>query len=105
MARVPAKVREDTKECWACRISAECEEHHLIPQSMGGTDTEDNIIFLCKTCHDFIDRYRFQDTIDISWFMTEAIREPGPRWARLMLLEMAKLASYYFRYRNNKNHQ
>jgi hypothetical protein len=82
------------KECWACGIPAKCEKHHLTPRQAGGADRDDNVIYLCEPCHSFIDRRKFRDTLDISWFLIEATKDPGPRWARLMLLEMNKLASH-----------
>jgi len=30
------------------------EDHHMVPQSVGGEDSEDNLIRLCSNCHTFI---------------------------------------------------
>src|SRR6476659_8364604 len=29
--------------------------HHLVPQELGGTDRNENIVPLCRSCHDLID--------------------------------------------------
>ena len=34
-----------------CRSSRNCDQHHLIPLSRGGTHTEDNLITLCESHH------------------------------------------------------
>lgn len=51
------KVRREQKG-----VCADCGEkpskltiHHIIPQSMGGPDTRDNAVGLCRECHDFWD--------------------------------------------------
>ena len=48
------RVREEQKG-----VCADCGEkpkkleiHHIIPQSMGGSDTRDNAVGLCPDCHD-----------------------------------------------------
>ena len=33
--------------------------HHIIPQSMGGSDTRDNAVGLCPECHDKWDMLAF----------------------------------------------
>jgi ssDNA-binding Zn-finger/Zn-ribbon topoisomerase 1 len=35
------------------------EIHHIIPQSMGGSDTRDNAVGLCPECHDKWDALAF----------------------------------------------
>lgn len=29
----------------------ELERHHILPQALGGLSTEDNLVFICPTCH------------------------------------------------------
>lgn len=29
----------------------EYERHHVLPAALGGTTTEDNLVFVCSTCH------------------------------------------------------
>jgi len=35
----------------AGRLSPATEVHHIIPVSQGGTDAEENLMALCKSCH------------------------------------------------------
>lgn len=81
-------------DCWACGVSSKCERHHIEPQEFGGKDNPENIVPLCTVCHDILDRYRWQRLEIWSWFSKEVAREPGPRWARLMLLEFMRLISW-----------
>lgn len=37
--------------CRACGFLWGIERHHLVPRSLGGDDTDDNIIPLCHACH------------------------------------------------------
>ena len=41
-----------------CESYSELEVHHIVPPSVGGEDTFDNIIVLCEDCHRF-NRNRF----------------------------------------------
>jgi 5-methylcytosine-specific restriction endonuclease McrA len=47
------KIREEQKGfCADCGLKPKkLEIHHIIPQSMGGPDTEDNAVGLCPNCH------------------------------------------------------
>lgn len=40
--------------CQVCGNDDWLEVHHIIPRIMGGTDTDDNLITLCKKCHELI---------------------------------------------------
>jgi len=81
-------------DCWACGVPSRCERHHIEPQQFGGKDSPENTVPLCAVCHDILDRYHWQAPEIWSWFLKEATTEPGPRWARLMLLEFMKLISW-----------
>lgn len=37
--------------CARCKLLARTEKHHITPRSRGGTDTLDNIAYLCASCH------------------------------------------------------
>lgn len=46
----------DKKSCQECGKKVglyfgQCEIHHIIPRSKGGTDDHSNLITLCKNCH------------------------------------------------------
>lgn len=42
--------------CFFCRAFGSIEEHHIIPQRFGGPDEEWNIVGLCGSCHDKLER-------------------------------------------------
>lgn len=42
---------EDIGKCELCGSKRGLELHHCIPYSLGGEDTEDNLILVCSTCH------------------------------------------------------
>lgn len=45
----------DRYRCQACKGKSKCprlECHHIIPRKKGGSDTPDNLILLCETCHE-----------------------------------------------------
>lgn len=54
--------------CWACGHPASIQWHHIKPQSVGGTNNEGNLVPLCVTCHDKVDRIPFGD-----WDISSAI--------------------------------
>lgn len=37
--------------CEDCAMDRATEVHHIIPKRYGGTDTPDNLMSLCKSCH------------------------------------------------------
>jgi len=37
--------------CESCRERIAVDAHHLIYKSQGGSDTADNLIILCRSCH------------------------------------------------------
>lgn len=37
--------------CVACGDRGNLNQHHLLPRSLGGPDTDDNLITLCGACH------------------------------------------------------
>jgi len=47
-----AKVRKRSHLCCCLCKSLGVEVHHIIPQSEGGLDTEDNAVPLCPSCHE-----------------------------------------------------
>ena len=42
---------EDIGKCELCGSKRGLELHHCIPYSLGGEDTEDNLILVCSVCH------------------------------------------------------
>ena len=48
------------RQCAFCGTDKELEEHHMIPLSMGGTNDELNLVFLCKDCHKAVTSYQWK---------------------------------------------
>lgn len=42
------------RECVNCHATADLVYHHIIPLSMGGEDTINNMVCMCGACHDRI---------------------------------------------------
>jgi len=47
--------RQQKGMCDWCGQKTKLTIHHIIPQSMGGSDTRDNAVGLCRECHDYWD--------------------------------------------------
>lgn len=42
---------EAEKYCWRCGNSENLQRAHIVPDSLGGFDSPDNLILLCEKCH------------------------------------------------------
>jgi hypothetical protein len=42
---------EAHERCWRCAYKARLEKCHIVPASLGGPDTADNLVLLCGRCH------------------------------------------------------
>lgn len=49
-----AVYRRDDWKCRSCNNRNGLDPHHVIFQSAGGSDTLDNLLALCRKCHDDI---------------------------------------------------
>lgn len=73
--------------CAACDIPTnQPEVHHIKPQRCGGSDDDDNLVTICRTCHDFVDRVPLAQTF--GWIFEKMAREPAPRWAMLIIWKL-----------------
>ena len=45
-------------QCAFCGSKENLEEHHMIPFFMGGDNSEENLVFLCKECHKRVSAYQ-----------------------------------------------
>lgn len=45
---------EERTPCYACGAYTISEKHHIAPLEYGGIDSPDNILYLCRTCHDLV---------------------------------------------------
>ena len=50
-----AVYRRDGNRCRACSRTWALTLHHLKPRRDGGEDTEENMVVLCRECHDLAD--------------------------------------------------
>lgn len=44
-------VERDHGQCMSCGTENGVAPHHVLPRSVGGTHTEDNLVLLCWRCH------------------------------------------------------
>ena len=65
-------IERDGNVCSVCSGSKTLEVHHIIPRSEGGSDSRENLITLCKKCH---------DEVELAEYRTAAlIRNHTPEW-------------------------
>ena len=89
--------------CWVCGIPAPVEQHHIVPQALGirkhprpgrlGTaqGLAQCTMPLCVSCHKFVTLGLGSGALHpFIWFISEMTKDPGPRWARIMLLKFAE---------------
>lgn len=46
------------KRCGFCDSLNRLEEHHMIPVALGGTNDQNNLIYLCHDCHKKVTQYQ-----------------------------------------------
>ena len=44
-------LERDGWRCQVCGNRQQLDIHHIFPRSRGGTDSQDNLTTLCRTCH------------------------------------------------------
>lgn len=64
---------EATRRCWRCGVEASLERCHIIPDSLGGTDSVHNLVLLCERCH--IENPNVEDQ-EIMWDWLKAYGTP-----------------------------
>ena len=62
--RIRKRVYErDNYTCQGCgETDTELHAHHIVPKSDGGSDRMDNLLTLCKPCHERIHGYQIGET-------------------------------------------
>ena len=50
--------------CWVCNKRHANHRHHIIPLIRGGTNTQRNIVYLCRLCHEIIHPWMRGKTIE-----------------------------------------
>ena len=46
--------QRDNNTCRFCASTEDIQVHHITPTVLGGKNTEENLICLCRKCHHFI---------------------------------------------------
>lgn len=46
-------------------ISQDKELHHIIPENLGGSKGEDNLVMLCDGCHDIINKFQQKCRVEV----------------------------------------
>lgn len=49
--------------CWRCGYLRACQKCHIVPKSLGGPDSVENIIPLCAQCHDEMPNVADKDAV------------------------------------------
>lgn len=53
---------EPTRDaCYFCESTDDLEEHHIVPQRLGGSDARDNLVIVCHDCHWKLERLYNKD--------------------------------------------
>lgn len=58
------------KQCFICGMASEAalQEHHIVPRRHGGSDNPENIVELCASCHQAVEKLydkRFYDSLGV----------------------------------------
>lgn len=83
---VQAKIRDQHK-CQRCGEADHLHVHHIHALSDGGSDTIDNVVTLCDTCH-YGWHHRFEGWISFPTFMSEPLK--GREYSHSKRLRAAK---------------
>ena len=46
-----SSLEDASRSCWRCGSHLDVQRCHIIPDSLGGTDSESNLVLLCNRCH------------------------------------------------------
>jgi hypothetical protein len=93
----PVYEKTAINQCWACGSRTECESHHVVPQSYAGINSLQ--VPLCIECHEFLDRKRMQDVVDIFRGYEEATQDYKLRkWVALFFLHVIKFLAFTARH-------
>ena len=65
-ARIKIKIlnRDNWKCLWGLEKHwGELDVHHIIARSLGGKNTKENLITVCRSCHDIIEVLPFEERV------------------------------------------
>lgn len=86
-AKRPGRVtraRLTSNGCYLCGSKLEVTLHHLIPRQMGGATEEENLLSVCRPCHDAI----HSGIIDVTGLVIE-VESPRVPWRPVGLSQVA----------------
>lgn len=83
-----ASLEDASQSCWRCGSRLGVQRCHIIPDSLGGKDTESNLVLLCSRCH--AEGPNIAD-VDIMFDWIKAYREEYPHdfWFHAAMKEYA----------------
>lgn len=61
--------------CAICGSVINIDRHHIKPKALGGENTEENLIDICKACHSLLHKFEIYNKKDI-----QVIKENGFSW-------------------------
>lgn len=53
--------------CFCCSSRRQITSHHIIPKHCGGLDIKNNIVHVCKNCHEEIHFHNHDQKNDLHW--------------------------------------
>ena len=77
--------------CWGCGVDWPIERCHLLARCKGGSNEADNLVLLCKFCHNHIQEY-WSNSKEQSEFIKKKILDHLPF---LNIRIQFQLAKYY----------
>lgn len=83
----------EAHQCQVCKmLTTRIEKHHIYPRELGGTDDPENILLLCRECHNKVDRYSFEEQASITFLQYHKIQNDPE-----LFLVFLRMASTVFR--------
>ena len=71
------------ERCYFCPEDRNLDEHHIVPQRFGGSDSAVNVVTVCERCHDKLERLydkRFYQHFNIEDEKGERLYHIQCRW-------------------------
>ena len=66
-------------DCYFCGSEGPIETHHVVPRRLDGSDHSENLVDLCPTCHERLERLynnRFYDKLEEAFYPIKRPHEP-----------------------------
>ena len=95
------------KRCWRCGYVRDLERCHIIPRSLNGADTPDNLVLLCNECHQEAPNVNDKDYM-MKWIRRTSVPYYDVYWSLRELSEQfidsLNKTSVHFGQGNKTNH-